>query len=157
MAINNSGPTVLVLTRQNLQICQQINRKDNSLKKGAYTIVDFDKYDATILASGSEVEIAYQCSTKLKNNNNLNVRVVSIPSFELFEKNTIEYKKLIMGDKPIFAIEAGVINGWEKYVDHKNFIGMSTFGESGPYKELYNHFKITDQNLIETIKKNIKH
>ena len=59
------------------------------------------------------------------------------------------------GKKPIFGVEAGIINGWEKYLDTKNFIGMSTFGESGPYKELYNHFKITDENLVELIRKTL--
>ena len=58
-------------------------------------------------------------------------------------------------NKPIFAIEAGVINGWEKYIKNENFVGMSTFGESGPYKDLYKHFKITDDNLIEKIIKNL--
>ena len=60
--------------------------EENFVKKGAYAIIDYDNYDATILASGSEVEIACSASNKLKENNNLNVRVVSIPSFELFEK-----------------------------------------------------------------------
>ena len=92
----------------------------------------------------------------MKQLKNLNIRVVSIPSFELFEKNENEYKKLILGEKPIFGIEAGVINGWEKYVDIKNFVGMNSFGESGPYKELYNHFNITDENLINIITKNLK-
>ena len=81
--------------------------------------------------------------------------MISIPSFELFEKNDLNYKKEILGNKTIFGIEAGIINGWEKYLDTKNFIGMSTFGESGPYKELYNHFKITDENLIEKITKTL--
>ncbi len=154
-ALYNKGPTILVLTRQNLQLCQEVTRKENLLKKGAYLIVNYDKYDATVLASGSEVEIACSASKKLKEKMNLNIRVVSIPSFELFEKNETEYKKQIIGDKPIFGIEAGVINGWEKYINFKNFIGMKTFGESGPYKELYSHFKITDQNLFEIITKNL--
>ena len=55
-----------------------------------------------------------------------------------------------------FAIEAGVINGWEKYVNSDNFIGMTSFGASGPYKELYKHFKISSENLIENIKKHLK-
>ena len=156
VALNNSGPTVLVLTRQNLKINQLINRTENLVKKGAYVIINYDNYDGTILASGSEVEIACLASNKLNQNHNLNIRVVSIPSFELFEKNDLNYKKLILGEKPIFAIEAGVVNGWDKYVDNKNFVGMSTFGESGPYKKLYDHFKITDQNLIEKITKNLK-
>ena len=80
---------------------------------------------------------------------------MSIPSFELFDINEEKYKLNILGDKPIFGIEAGVINGWEKYLDSKNFVGMTTFGESAPYKELYNHFKITDDNLIEIIKKSL--
>ena len=91
----------------------------------------------------------------MNKNNNLSIRVVSIPSFELFDKNEVIYKNEIIGNKPVFGIEAGVINGWEKYINAKNFIGMSTFGESGPYKELYDHFKITDENLIEKIIKTL--
>ena len=55
----------------------------------------------------------------------------------------------------MFGIEAGVSNGWERYLDLNNFIGMSTFGESGPYKELYEYFNITDENLIEKINKTL--
>ena len=60
-----------------------------------------------------------------------------------------------MGDKPIFAIEAGIINGWEKYVSAENFIGMKSFGASGAFKDLYKHFGITDKKLVEIIKENI--
>ena len=155
IAIKNLGPTVLVLTRQNLQINQIINRKENLLEKGAYTIINYKNYDATILASGSEVEIACSASNKLKQNKDINVRVVSIPSFELFEKNNSEYKKQILGNQTIFGIEAGVINGWEKYLDSKKFVGMTTFGESAPHKDLYKHFKVTDENLIKIIEKNL--
>ena len=154
-AIKRNGPTVIVLTRQNLPMIQKISREENFVKKGAYAIIDYDNYDATILASGSEVEIACSASNKLKENNNINVRVVSFPSFELFEANKVEYKRKILGNKTIFGVEAGVINGWEKYIDSKNFVGMSTFGESGPYKELYEYFGITDQNLIEIITKTL--
>ena len=154
IAIKNSGPTVLVLTRQNLKL-SSANRKENLVKKGAYVILNYKNYDATILASGSEVEIACSASNELKQNNSLNIRVISIPSFELFEKSNLEYRQEILGNKPIFGIEAGIVNGWEKYLDSKNFIGMTAFGESGPYKELYNHFKITDKNLIEMIRKNL--
>ena len=139
-AINNTGPTVLVLTRQNLPINQTVNRNENLVKKGAYVLLDYENYDATILSSGSEVEIACSASKKLKKNDNICARVISIPSFELFEKNDLNYKKEIIGNKPVFGIEAGIINGWEKYLNTENFIGMTTFGESGPYKELYNYF-----------------
>ena len=154
-ALDNSGPTVLILTRQNLQLSQIINRNDNFVKNGAYAIIDYEEYDATIMATGSEVEIACSASIKLKKDKNLRIRVVSIPSFELFEKKDNNYKNKVLGAKTLFGIEAGVINGWEKYIDTKNFIGMSTFGESAPYKELYDYFQITDENLIEKITKNL--
>jgi len=155
VALNNEGPTVLILTRQNLKLNQFDNHKDNFVSKGAYALLDYKEYDATIIASGSEVEIAFSASTMLKQSDNLNVRVVSMASFELFENNNEHYKNNIMGSKPIFGIEAGVVNGWEKYVHDKNFIGMTSFGESGPYKELYDHFKITDKNLAKKIKDNL--
>ncbi len=155
VALSNKGPTVLILTRQNLKLNQFDNHKDNFVSKGAYALLDYKEYDATIIASGSEVEIALSASTILKESDNLNVRVVSMASFELFENNNENYKNNILGSKPIFGIEAGVINGWEKYVHDKNFIGMTSFGESGPYEELYNHFKITDKNLAKKIKDNL--
>ena len=155
VALNNEGPTVLILTRQNLKLNQFDNHKDNFVSKGAYALLDYKEYDATIIASGSEVEIAFSASTMLKKSDNLNVRVVSMASFELFENNNEHYKNNILGSKPIFGIEAGVVNGWEKYVHDKNFIGMTSFGESGPYKELYDHFKITDKNLAKKIKDNL--
>ena len=154
-AIEHSGPTILVLTRQNLPLSQLQNRDENFVKKGAYKIINYEKNDATIIATGSEVEIACSASNKLYNNDNLKINVVSAPSFEIFEKNNNAYIEEILGNKKIFGIEAGVINGWEKYVEFKNFVGMSTFGESAPYKELYNYFKITDENLIDRIKENL--
>ncbi len=154
-AIVNNGPTVLILTRQNLPVIQSTYRKENLVNKGGYLIIEYQEYDATILATGSEVEIACSASNKLKQDNNLNIRVASIPCFELFEKNDSHYIKKILGNKPVFGIEAGVSNGWERYLDLNNFIGMSTFGESGPYKELYEYFNITDENLIEKINKTL--
>ena len=61
----------------------------------------------------------------------------------------------ILGNKPLFAIEAGIINGWEKYVPKENFLGMTTFGKSGPYKKLYEHFGITSKHLTNLIKNRI--
>ena len=63
-----------------------------------------------------------------------------------------KYKKEIIGNKPCYAIEAGVINGWEKYIKYENFIGMKSFGASGPYKDVYKHFGITADNIFENIK-----
>ena len=63
-----------------------------------------------------------------------------------------KYKKEIIDNKPKFAVEAGVINGWEKYIDSDNFIGMKSFGASGPYKDVYKHFNITPEHICERIK-----
>ena len=71
---------------------------------------------------------------------------------ELFEKQDVDYKKSIIGSKTCFAVEAGVINGWEKYVQYDNFIGMSSFGASGPYKDVYKHFGISADNICKKIK-----
>ena len=154
-ALNETNtPTILVLTRQNLALMRNADSKNNLVQLGAYPIIDFDNYDATILASGSEVEIAVQSSNALLKEK-INVRVISFPSWEFFSKQSIEYQKKILGDLPLFGIEAGIINGWEKYLPTKNFIGMRSFGASGAYKKLYEHFGLTSENLINLIKNNI--
>ena len=152
-ALTSKYPTVLVLTRQNLPMLREQDNI-NIVEQGGYAIIDFDKYAASILATGSEVEIAYETSKKLSEEN-INIRVISLPSWEIFDKKTIKEKNDILGNQPIFAIEAGIKNGWEKYVPSENFIGMKTFGASGPYKKLYEHFGITKESLIELIKRKI--
>ena len=152
-ALTSKYPTVLVLTRQNLPMLREQDNI-NIVEQGGYAIIDFDKYEASILATGSEVEIAYETSKKLSEEN-INIRVISLPSWEIFDKKTIKEKNDILGNQPIFAIEAGIKNGWEKYVPSENFIGMKTFGASGPYKKLYEHFGITKESLIELIKRKI--
>lgn len=152
-AIKSKSPTVLILTRQNLPMLRKINNL-NIVEQGGYAIIDYDDYKATILATGSEVEIAYNASLLLLQEN-IKVRVVTLPSWEIFDKKTTKEKTKILGNKILFAIEAGVINGWEKYVQSENFVGMKTFGASGPYKELYEYFDITKENLIKLIKKRI--
>ena len=151
---SSSSPTVLVLTRQKLPMIRSKDVVENKVSKGAYPIIDYKNYNATILATGSEVEIAVDASKKLSEEN-LNIRVISFPSWELFSKQSNLYKKKILGHKPRFAIEAGVVNGWENFVLSQNFLGMKSFGASGPYKKLYEHFGITSENLIKMIKKNI--
>ena len=100
------------------------------------------------------MEIACKCSILLSKES-INVRVISFPSWEIFDKNSEKDKNKILGNKPRFAIEAGVINGWEKFIPSENFLGMKSFGASGPYKKLYEHFKITPDVLKELIKEGI--
>ncbi len=151
IALETKSPTVLALTRQNLPTFKRESYKANMVNKGAYVIKNNSNYHASIFASGSEVEIAIEASNKLEQIN-INLRVISFPSMELFENQDENYKKEIIGEKPLFAVEAGIINGWEKYINHQNFIGMNSFGKSGPYKEVYKHFGITSDKICENIK-----
>ena len=150
IALETKSPTILALTRQSLPTFKRESYNENMVNKGAYVIKNYTEYHASIFASGSEVEIAVEASNKLKDKN-INLRVISFPSMELFENQNNEYKKNIIGEKPLFAIEAGVINGWEKYINHNNFIGMNSFGESGPYKDVYKHFGITSDEICKKI------
>jgi len=152
-ALNSNSPTVLVLTRQNIPLLRE-NNEVNIVEEGGYAIVDFEDYDATIISTGSELEIAYE-SSKLLLDKGIKVRIVSLPSWEIFDKKSEENKNRILGIKPLFAIEAGVVNGWEKYIPNNNFIGMKSFGASGPYKKLYDHFNITSNAMINLIKNRI--
>ena len=151
IALESKTPTILALTRQSLNTFKRISYKENLVSKGAYPIKDHKEYQASIFASGSEVEIAFEASKELEKNNII-VRVISFPSIELFEMQDDVYKKEIIGSKPCFAVEAGVINGWEKYIKSENFIGMTTFGASGPYKDVYEYFEITANHIYEKIK-----
>jgi len=154
IALESKKPSIIVLTRQTLPLIRKKNINENLVKKGAYVCKDFNEYDATIIATGSEVQIAKAASIDLEKNN-IKTRVISMPCFEIFDSQSDKYKKMIIGSKKCFGIEAGIINGWEKYVRSENFIGMKTFGASAPYKELFKHFGITVENLIKTIKKNL--
>ena len=150
IALETKSPTVLALTRQGRPTFKRKSYDENMVINGAYVIKHNSDYHATIFASGSEVEIAIDASNKLQEKN-INLRVISFPSMELFEHQDEQYKKEIIGEKQLFAVEAGVINGWEKYINHKNFIGMNSFGESGPYKDVYKHFGITSDDICKKI------
>ena len=155
IALETKNPTILALTRQGLPTFKRESYKENLVNKGGYLIKNYSEYHASILASGSEVEIALEAS-KLLEKININLRVISFPSMELFELQDENYKKELIGNKPCFAVEAGIINGWEKYIKHENYIGMNSFGASGPYKDVYKHFGITADHIFEKIKLNLK-
>ena len=151
IALELKSPTIMALTRQGLPTLKRKSYTENLVSKGAYIIKDYKNYHGSIFASGSEVEIALEASKKLEKINAF-VRVISFPCMELFEKQDEDYKKSIIGSKTCFAVEAGVINGWEKYVHYNNFIGMSSFGASGPYKDVYKHFGISADEIYKKIK-----
>ncbi|MFV1851303.1 MAG: transketolase [Thalassospira sp.] len=150
---NESGPTVLALTRQNLPVLRTEYREDNLVARGGYVISDCDgDRQVTLIATGSEVEIAVDAQAKLKADG-INAAVVSLPSWELFDAQSPEYRKEVLGSAPRVAIEALSVFGWEKYVgDNGKVIGMHGFGASAPAPVLYEHFGITADALVKAAK-----
>ncbi|HLD76818.1 MAG TPA: transketolase [Rickettsiales bacterium] len=147
-------PSALVLTRQNVKFLQnELRQDDNFCARGAYIISDTNtaKPDFIIFATGSEVEIAIEAQAKLQEKG-LTTRVVSAPCLEIFDKQDQAYKNKIFGEKNIIkiAIEAGIIHGWNKYIGEDGiFVGMSSFGASAKSEDLYKHFKITADRVVE--------
>lgn len=135
-------PTVIILSRQNLTVR---NTNSDLVNKGAYIVKDCEKPDYILLATGSEVSLAYEVSKLIKN-----VKVVSMPSEFLFNQQSEEYKKSILNDKEkTIAIEMGTTLGWYKYAN--NVIGIDTFGLSAPAKVLAQHFGFTAEEIVKKI------
>lgn len=150
---NECGPTGLVLTRQNLP---QMEGSSKDALKGGYVIADSQKEvpDAIIIASGSEVSLAVNAKEELKKDG-IDVRVVSMPSMELFDKQSAEYKESVLPNavRKRVAVEALSDFGWYKYVGlDGRVIAMEGFGASGPSATLFEHFGFTVDNVVKTVK-----
>lgn len=150
---NECGPTGLVLTRQNLP---QMEGSSKDALKGGYVIADSQKEvpDAIIIASGSEVSLAVNSKEELKKDG-IDVRVVSMPSMELFDKQSAEYKESVLPNavRKRVAVEALSDFGWYKYVGlDGRVIAMEGFGASGPAATLFEHFGFTVDNVVKTVK-----
>lgn len=143
------SPSVLALSRQNLPTLRT-SVKENLSAKGAYVISDCaGKRQVSLLATGSEVEIAVKAQELLKEKG-IEAAVVSMPSWELFEKQTDEYKKTVLGDCPRVAVEAQGAFGWERYTGCNGaIIAMRSFGASAPADQLYEHFGITPDAVAQ--------
>ena len=147
------GPTVLALTRQTLPQVRRDAGKSNLCATGAYELSPASgKARATIFASGSEIEIALAAQEKL-DEQSFPVRVVSVPSLELFLAQPEAVRAHIIGEAPVkVAVEAAVRFGWDALIGSDGiFVGMSSFGASAPYKDLYKHFGITAEAVVERI------
>jgi len=148
---NKKGPTALLFTRQNMKV---IDRKEYpsacNLEKGAYTLWQSGcgTPDLIIIATGSEVEIALEAAKKIEGKN---IRVVSMPSWELFELQNKGYRDRIIDQdcSRTLIVEAGTSFGWERYTGrHYDFITLDRFGASGPYNELATKFGFTVENVL---------
>jgi transketolase len=150
------GPTALLLSRQGLPVLDQSKYASaENLSKGAYVLLGTDRPDVLLLASGSEVSLALQAAEKLAADG-IKAQVVSMPCWELFEKQSREYKESVLPPtvNARVGIEAGVEQGWSKWLgDNGIFIGMSSFGASAPAKVCFEKFGITLDNVIQAAKK----
>jgi transketolase len=140
------GPSVLALTRQNLPQLRQGFDEHNRCALGAYELIaaEDDSAVVSIFASGSEVAIA-AAAKKLLAERKVSARVVSVPCLELFLAAPADRRAAITGKARVnVAVEAGIRQGWDEIIGSAGaFVGMTGFGASGPYKELYQHFGIT--------------
>lgn len=145
-------PSILALTRQGVPAFREATDK-NRCAKGAYTISGDNDAEIVLFASGSEVSVAMDAAKELEKGKH-SVRVVSVPCMELFEAQSADYRKEIIGDaKAYVAVEAGIEMGWQKYLGvNGKFVGMSTFGASAPGNQLFEHFGITAKVVVEAAK-----
>lgn len=150
----DDGPTALALTRQSLPT---IDREEftsaEGLQKGAYILAELGEGppEVILMASGSEVEIILEAGAQLASAGS-SVRIVSFPSWELFEAQSAEYQQQVLPTtvRARVAIEAGVTLGWDRWVgDSGAVIGINHFGESAPYEELYDNFGLTADNVVQ--------
>ncbi|MBW2538335.1 MAG: transketolase [Deltaproteobacteria bacterium] len=156
VALNSKqGPIALALTRQNVPTLDRNKfAPADGLDRGAYILKDAPdgKPDLILLASGSEVPIAIEAAEKLEKKD-LTVRVVSMPSWELFERQSQEYQHEVLPSdiNARVAIEAGITQGWHPYVGaNGRVMGIDHFGASAPYQILYEKFELTSEKVVET-------
>ena len=149
---DKSKPSIISLTRQNLNQLRTVFEDKNKCSFGAYEIFrSAEKIDITLMASGSEVEIAVSAAKKLSNKD-IHAKVISVPSMELFDAQTEDYKSQILNETELkISIEASHPMSWKKYVGNKGItMGLEDFGRSAPYKEVYKHFKLTDDDIVNS-------
>jgi len=156
LALNRTeGPSILSLTRQGVKTLRE-DSDDNLCARGAYILADCgcdEGPQVTLFASGSEVEIAMEAKETL-DKDDIRTRVISVPCMDIFFEQDSEYQQsFVCNDSIKIAVEAGVKQGWERFIGpHGYFIGMDSFGESAPSADLYNHFNITVEAIVEAAK-----
>ena len=151
---NKNTPSILALTRQKISPVRKQHSKENKCSKGAYEILRTNKdIELTILASGSEVNLAIEVSHKLATQN-IYSKVISVPCHELLDKQSVNYTKKILNETECkIAIEAGSIDCWKKYIGEKGLsFGIEDFGRSAPYKDVFNDLGLTSEKIIKKVK-----
>ena len=155
---SKNNPSAIALSRQKLPYVSEHKSGENMCLKGAYILKGDEKNaKVSLIASGSEVEIALEAQEKL-NNINILSKVISVPCYDLFDKQKDDYKNEILGENTFkISIEASSESGWKKIVGKNGVtLGMSSFGKSGPYKDVYKLFNLTSDEIVKLVKKNVK-
>ena len=151
-------PSVMALTRQNLPQLRRSNDADNKCAAGAYEISKAEgEAKVSIFASGSEVSLAVEAQ-KLLATRGIAARVVSVPCMDLFLEAPEATRLALIGNAPVkVGVEAAIRQGWDAIIGSDGiFVGMSGFGASAPYKELYNHFGITAEAIATAAQERLK-
>jgi len=154
MTVRDGGPTALLLSRQNLPFVNRDAQTLASVKQGGYVLSDAKAFQAVIIATGSEVALALDAKTLLEAEG-IAVRVVSMPSTDVFDAQTAEYRATVLPPNvPRVAVEAGVRDYWYKYVGLEGaVVGIDSYGESAPAGVLFKHFGLTAEAVVQSVKK----
>ena len=146
-------PSVLVLSRQALPMLRERHSPENRSSRGAYVLREvMGPRDLTLLATGSEVQIAKAAAEELFAGHGIRAAVVSMPSWELFEAQSAQYRAQVLGTAPRVAVEAATRLGWDRWIGERGaFVGMNSFGASAPAEALYPHFGITAEAALGLI------
>ena len=155
---SKSNPSAIALSRQKLPYVSEHSAGENMCSKGAYVLKNTsDNADISLIASGSEVEIALEAQEKLKGLS-INSKVISVPCYDLFQNQTENYKDKILGKDTLkISIEASSQSGWKSLVGKDGVtLGLSTFGKSAPYKDIYKLFNLTSDEIVKIAKAKVK-
>ncbi len=149
----HDGPSTLIFSRQNLPYQERSAQQIADISRGAYVLQDVADAKAVLIATGSEIELAVKSAAELAQQG-IPVRVVSMPSTDVFDRQDAAYKASVLGKGlPRIAIEAGVTDLWYKYVGLEGaVVGIDTFGESAPASVLFKYFGFTVENVIAKVK-----
>ena len=150
---SKTTPTCLIFSRQGTSAIERTSEQLSSIKMGGYLIEENEDADITIVASGSEVQLAIDAAKELKNES-IDANVVSMPSLDTFlELSNDAQNKIINPNKPVLVIECAHPNSWYKILNRSDkVIGIETFGESAPGSELLEHFGFNKDNVIQKAK-----
>ena len=153
---SKNNPSAIALSRQKLSYISEHKSGENRCSRGAYVLKETSDSSVipTLIASGSEVEIALEAQEKLKSKN-IDSRVVSVPCFDLFKNQSKNYQDNILGESSTkISIEASSQSGWKSTVGRLGTtLGLTTFGKSAPYKDIYKFFNLTSDEIVKIVEK----